>query len=271
MDTTDLNSDLLDMHMGHLPCFAHTLQLVIRDFFKQAGANNKVLGKYAVTVSSVRRSIHASGVLQNEKRLQVSNATRWNSQLARQAEARQPTDCLWQKCATWPDANTDSTWRGHTIFVQGEKAVTGSLVTTCIRAKQWVTYMKNSPRSLWKPWSNLLMSTYEKRKTLLVASALEPRFKLQWCNQFESTGSRSFLLLTVKAMMYQSGDTTKEDKQPQKKRQRGFFGAIFTASSDSTEQGMSDHQLEINDYLSTPCLPGDATHWPSGKITTQVP
>ncbi len=69
MDTTDLNSDLLDMHMGHVPCFAHTLKLVIRDRFKQAGAINKGLGKCAVIVSSVRRSIHASDVLQNEKRL----------------------------------------------------------------------------------------------------------------------------------------------------------------------------------------------------------
>ncbi len=117
------------------------------------------------------------------------------------------------------------------------------------------------------------MSTYEKQKILLVASALESRFKLQWCNQSESTEILSFLLSILEVMMSQSDDPTKEDKQPPKKRQRGFFGAIITASSDSTEQGKSDHQLEINDYLSTPCLPGDANplaFWQNHNSSTLI-
>ena len=58
----------------HVSCFAYTLQLVIKDGFKQAGIN-KVLTKTSAIMMHVRKSIHASELLEREKHLQSANAT----------------------------------------------------------------------------------------------------------------------------------------------------------------------------------------------------
>ena len=42
----------------HIPYFAHVLQLVIKDGFKQAANINKALNKASSIVSHVRKSIH---------------------------------------------------------------------------------------------------------------------------------------------------------------------------------------------------------------------
>ncbi len=69
----------LDITEHDTTCFAHTL--VIKDGLRYASPISKVLGKASGIVSDVRRSIHASEILQGEKKLQAANATRWNSQL----------------------------------------------------------------------------------------------------------------------------------------------------------------------------------------------
>ncbi len=65
----------------HLPCFAHMLQLVIKDGFKQAGNITKVVSKCSTIVSHVKKSTHATELLESEKRLKSATTTRWNSQL----------------------------------------------------------------------------------------------------------------------------------------------------------------------------------------------
>ena len=81
--TTAVSDDSLFEYVNdHISCFAHTLQLVIKDGFQQAGTINKVLVKASAVVSHVRKSIHATEMLENYKRLQTANATQWNLQLA---------------------------------------------------------------------------------------------------------------------------------------------------------------------------------------------
>ena len=62
-------------------CFAHTLQLVIKDGLARAGQLNSVIKRCSKLVSFVRKSTVATDILEGEKRLQCDNATRWNSQL----------------------------------------------------------------------------------------------------------------------------------------------------------------------------------------------
>lgn len=67
---------------SHKRCYAHCLQLVIKDAFdKSDNSLRKIIVKVSKLVSHVRKSIHASELLEEEKRVQASNATRWNSQL----------------------------------------------------------------------------------------------------------------------------------------------------------------------------------------------
>ncbi len=84
IDLDPLDADL-DYHetlpAKHIPCFAHTLQLVINDGFKSVPQLNRILNKTAKIVAFVHRSTVATGVLDGEKRLQAANATRWNSQV----------------------------------------------------------------------------------------------------------------------------------------------------------------------------------------------
>lgn len=65
-DRDEIYEDLSEVSQ-HIRCFAHTLQLVIKDGFKQAGSSNKVLSKVSALVSHVRRSIHAAEVLESER------------------------------------------------------------------------------------------------------------------------------------------------------------------------------------------------------------
>ena len=62
----------------HHSCFAHSLQLVIKDGFRQI---NGIIAKCAKLVSFVHKSTIASDLLEGERRLQMSTPTRWNSQL----------------------------------------------------------------------------------------------------------------------------------------------------------------------------------------------
>ena len=52
-------------HNQHVPCFAHVLQLVIKDGFKQAARINKILSKASSIVSHVRKSIYSSEILKS--------------------------------------------------------------------------------------------------------------------------------------------------------------------------------------------------------------
>lgn len=66
----------------HSRCYAHSLQLVVKDGLKEiTGHLKSVLAKVAKIVNFVRKSLCASEILEDYKRLQTANVTRWNSQL----------------------------------------------------------------------------------------------------------------------------------------------------------------------------------------------
>lgn len=66
----------------HVPCFAHTLQLVIKDRFKQAGGISKTISKASAIIAHVQKSKHTKELLESEKCLKNATAVRWNSQLS---------------------------------------------------------------------------------------------------------------------------------------------------------------------------------------------
>ena len=79
-ETTD-HSDLLDYLPDHSACFCHTLQLVVKDALQDAGQMNKVIAKVSKLVNHVHHSSVDTALFDNDFKLQMSNATRWNSQL----------------------------------------------------------------------------------------------------------------------------------------------------------------------------------------------
>ena len=77
------SSTLIDQAIpaDHHGCFAHKLQLVIKDGFKQASQIERIIRKCPKFVSHTKKSTIASEHLENEKALQPANTTRWNSRL----------------------------------------------------------------------------------------------------------------------------------------------------------------------------------------------
>lgn len=69
-EPVDITSEYINHHQTeHQPCFAHTLQLVMKDGLNNAGPVNKVLAKRASILAHVRRSTHASDILEEETSL----------------------------------------------------------------------------------------------------------------------------------------------------------------------------------------------------------
>ena len=84
-DDVDVNkiddTTLACLPVQHHGCFAHALQLVIKDGFKHASQIVRVISKCSKLVSHVRKSTIATEILEGEKKLEIANATCWNSQL----------------------------------------------------------------------------------------------------------------------------------------------------------------------------------------------
>ena len=68
----------------HSRCYAHSLQLVVKDGLKDASQQlRNVISKASNIVCHVRKFIHATDIFEEEKHLHAANATAcsWNSQL----------------------------------------------------------------------------------------------------------------------------------------------------------------------------------------------
>ena len=76
-DTADSEDSLIEDLPSHSSCYAHSLLLVVKDGLKDASQHLKnLIAKAPNIVSHVRKSIHATEILEGEKRLQAANATR---------------------------------------------------------------------------------------------------------------------------------------------------------------------------------------------------
>ena len=70
------DDDYLEDLPKHIPCFAHTLNLVVRDGFEKSANTHDVLTRTASLVSHIRRSTSATDHLDGERRVQSINVTR---------------------------------------------------------------------------------------------------------------------------------------------------------------------------------------------------
>ena len=198
-DTSELLYHEIDETCQHVRCFAHMLQLVIKE---QVGTIGKVLSKASAIVSHVRKSIHAAEVLESERALQTATVTRWNSQLVMiRSILRIPEDKLdslgtAHKLTAYDRKLLEDLieilmpFESATHCIQGNKVVTSSMIVPCIRV------LKASMTKLSTKFSNRIvlalkasvndrLSQYEECNTFVLASTLDPRFKLKWCETSE--------------------------------------------------------------------------------------
>lgn len=264
-----------DFHHEHIPCYAHTLQLVINDGFKQAGNISKVLGKASAIVSYVRKSGCASDILESENRLQANNTTRWNSQLM-----------MVRSILKIPQEKLESLNTQHrltvydrkiledlieiltpfeiaTNHIQGDNLITSSMVVPCTRvlkSKVEKLYEKYSSRFVLalKTSIHKRLSTYEEVDAFITASALDPRFKLKWCKPDEYTFQKQNFILKVNSVSDSLPVVVEPSDEPEpsaKKPRIEFFSELIKSSEKDTSNSSADSEVE--EYLSAPCIPLD--------------
>ena len=146
--------------------------------------------------------------------------------------------CAWPKCSqelNWnshPISERNTLYPGHRYnsVIQGNNVVTGSMVVPCVRvlkgeleelsSKYKSTFVNQLKASVRKR-----LSPYETHDAFLTASALDPRFKLQWCTQTERISCRSDLIMKAVAIAHNdsvtvtalTNDDTTDESPPTKK------------------------------------------------------
>ena len=282
----------------HVSCFAHVLQLVIKDGFKQATSINKVLNKASSIVSHVRKSIVSSEILESEKRLKAANVTRWNSQLKMiRSILRIPEEKL-QSLDTHKLTAYDrkilkdvveilTPFETATHCIQGDKVVTCSMVVPCVRVlKSTIDSLSHKYTSRFvatlKASINDRLSKYENIDAFLMASALDPRFKLKWCKPIEYNELQAKLILKLNqqlrneqdSQITETSDSTstatlivdeatpeiseqvEEESEPPAKKMKTFFSSLISepVTTTNTENVSQNINTMVDEYLLSPCL-----------------
>ena len=215
-DSEDGLFNFLPTHQG---CFAHTLQLVVKDGMKEAGSLNKVIAKVAGIISYVRKSAIATESLSDFKKLQPPNTTRWNSELTaiRSILAIPPSKLDELNCPQKLSIHERNLLQGlcevlgpfksAVDYTQGNQIVTSSFVLPCIRGLMLQLDEMKAAHSGNGTLSKMLntfvqsatkrFATYENSETFKLAAALDPRFKCDWCINEELPSLRNVLLKKI--------------------------------------------------------------------------
>ena len=80
-DAGNEHGDAMDQLPDHERCFAHSLQLVVKDGLTASTRCTNAIGRASAIVSHVRKSTVATEHLEGELKLQAAVPTRWNSQV----------------------------------------------------------------------------------------------------------------------------------------------------------------------------------------------
>ena len=230
-------------HFDHLPyeqigCFAHTLQLTVKDGLKDAGQMKTVIGKVTSLVSHVRRSCSATEALEGCLKLQPANQTRWNSQLKMlRSLLRVPRDEIDKLQCAKPTVyemkliselcDILQPFEEATDNVQGDRLVISSMVIACVRGLRTElqrlreTYTCKMITTLQASLETRL-SKYEHMERFKIATTLDPRFRLRWCDEGEAAEVKVLLVRLVESVAPtpvtpQSSDTVDVASPPRKR------------------------------------------------------
>ena len=266
-----LTSIIVSQYNG---CFAHTVQLVVKDGMKTAGGLRSVIGKASSIVAQVRKSTISTDLLEGHRRLQAANATRWNSEVNMiRSILRIPQEKLDELDTSYQLSHHDrilltepceilAPFEAATDYTQGDKVVTASLVIPSVRG------LKSQLEDLHTKYNCKMvdtrltsidrrLNTYTGQKCFQLAATLDPRFKLAWCsNDGEADVQRKALQAAGErregvAPAPQPGPST-STSPPAPKRCKLFDSMGHTEASHRSTSGVAE---EIASYLSERCLP----------------
>lgn len=183
-------------HAMHIRC-SWSLEMAL---IKKNQHLKNVVSKASQIINHIRKSINASEILEDEKRVQAQNATRWNSQVIMirsiwliSESKLQDIDysvklTAYERKLLKELCEILTPLEEATRLIQQQKHVTASLpipVTVGLKKKlhSLVSMYNNKMVQTLIESISKRLSKYEKTESLVIATALDPRFKLQWCEQ----------------------------------------------------------------------------------------
>ena len=264
----------------HQPCFAHTVQLVVKDGLKQADQINRVLRKIKKFVSHVRSSTKASDLLESEVRLQAA-VTRWNSQLNMLKSLLKISNDTMEKIdfnekPNQHDLNivrdlveilTPFLWA--TDLTQGQNKVTASMILPVVRG------LRNEINKLHKKSKSRFVSTLKssidarlskyEQECFKLAAALDPWWKLAWCTTLLEATDIKQLVIEIVTVLYNNSSLTTSvestespDSPPIPKRSKLFQFMTDTPIATTPIEGINAVISKVETYFDTLCLPEDS-------------
>ena len=281
------SSEALLIQIEHHSCFAHILQLVVKDGMARAGPIDTVIKKCSKFVSFVRKSTIATDILQGQIRLQANNVTRWNSQLKMIKSVLSISSDIFKKLSeidgsppklTLHDKNLLNDiveilapFEEATDFVQVGCIPSAGYVLPCIKGLQhhlqsMVTkYHSPFVLGLTKSLSSR-MPYFEEKEAYILAAILDPRFKLRWCS--DDTQKQTYVELVksevemISTSSEPSSATLQLREEPPPKRKKSLFS--FMPDSPSQVELNNGNVSSEEMYFETPCVSMDTnplTFW----------
>ena len=272
-DITVVSTEELDyLPPQRNPCFVHTLQLIVKDGLEQAGSLKQVIAKVSKLVSHCRKSTISPELLEGHTKLQLANATRWNSQLTMlQSLLRITADVL---AKIQDNASISLTayelkliselveilqpFQIANDLVQGDKVVTASFVISTVKglratlADLRATYNSKLVATLHSSLEKRL-AQFEDMEHFKLAVMLDPWFKLDWCSNEEHQTMKDLLTSKYKAL---APDSTPADEcQPPPTKRSMLFSFMNTRAPTAATQ--QPENTEVSTYLSLPCIGDD--------------
>ena len=253
---------------NHSSCFAHTLQLVVRDGLNECGSHlRQIITKASSIVNYIRKSVNASEFLEDQKRLQASNTTRWNSQfymlnsiLSVSEDKLNSLECsvkltAYERKLLQELCTILQPFEEATLEVQKEHTVSASLAVPLTVA------LKNQMQSISSTYNSKMvttlksslqkrMSKYEEDENFITAAILDPRFKMSWCFS-ENTRERHISNIRSKMNSVDSLSYADEVSPPRKiQKSSGSLFSFLPQASSNRQRHTSGSINELDLYLS---------------------
>jgi len=266
INDTELHDFCTEWH----PCICHTIQLVIKDGFKNATDINKVLAKCAKVVSNARKSTKATDIFDacGCKVLQKACPTRWNSQVKMIKSILCCDSGILDQLDKAPKLTSQdrkilselveilAPFESVTDQLQGEYYVSSSFVIPAIlivndkltelisNAKLCKTFIKNIDES-WKR----RMQRYLDCESYKIATVLDPRFKTSWFEDDQIDSARESLMEEYKKISPDDCDIPTNQPSPAKKARMDFFTKSMENRMQQRKSLLIPKKSEIDLYL----------------------
>lgn len=263
-------------------CMAHTLQLVIQSAFTEASSKiNNIMAKCDNFVNSVHKSCRATELLESQAAMQIpaSNSTRWNSKLlmisAFLKVESQSEGIILRICKMMSSKISFSIiefavlreieqllspFEVATVRMQSEVVVTSSQILPTVVGllkhleKLEVRHCTSIKSGLLSSLNNRCGHLF-RQAHYLIATAVDPRFKLRWTtNNGDSSAAREAVLNEMHNIRQKTpGVQAPHGSLQQTESSIQQPDILFSYMNENSSTEASNAVTELVCYLSSPC------------------